>query len=256
MILQDSFQDKIVLVTGGGSGIGFSIARQFLENGAKVIITGRNEEKLQKAIEKLNDAGEVNSFICDIREVTQIEELVAFIKDKYGKLDILINNAGGQFPSLAKDLSFNGWTSVINNNLNGTFYMTQAMANAFFLPEKQGKIVNIIANIYKGFPGMSHTGAARAGVDNLTKSLAIEWARQGIRINAVAPGIIESTGLERYPKELVDGIAKTVPVNELGATDDVAHAVLFLASPYAKFITGETLYVDGGQRLWGDVFNL
>ena len=134
--------------------------------------------------------------------------------------------------------------------------MTQTMANTFFLEQKKGNIVNIIANIFKGFPGMSHTGAARAGVDNLTKSLAIEWARQGIKINAVAPGIIQSTGLERYPKELVDGIAKTVPVNELGSTDDVAHAVLFLASPYAKFITGETLYVDGGQRLWGDVFTL
>lgn len=256
MILQDSFQDKIVLVTGGGSGIGFSIVKQFLENGAKVIITGRNEEKLQKAIEKLQDAGEVTYQICDIREQEQIQQLADYIKDKYGRLDILVNNAGGQFPSLAKDLSFNGWNSVINNNLNGTFYMIQTMANTFFLEQKKGNIVNIIANIYKGFPGMSHTGAARAGVDNLTKSLAIEWARQGIKINAVAPGIIQSTGLERYPKELVEGIAKTVPVNELGSTDDVAHAVLFLASPYAKFITGETLYVDGGQRLWGDVFTL
>lgn len=256
MILNDSFQNKVILVTGGGSGIGYSIAKQFLENGAKVIITGRNEEKLQKAIEQLSTFGEVTSHICDIREQSQIEELVAYIKEKYGILDILVNNAGGQFPSLAKDLSFNGWRSVINNNLNGTFYMTQAMANAFFLPQKQGNIINIIANIYKGFPGMAHTGAARAGVDNLTKSLAIEWARQGIKVNAVAPGIIQSTGLERYPKELIEGIAKSIPVNELGSTDDVAHAVLFLASTYAKFITGETLYVDGGQRLWGDVFTL
>ena len=256
MILQDSFQDQIVLVTGGGSGIGFSIAQQFLSNGSKVIITGRNEEKLQRAVDKLQDAGEVTYQICDIREQAHIQQLADYIKEKYGKLDILINNAGGQFPSLAKDLSFNGWTSVINNNLNGTFYMTQMMANAFFLPQQKGNIVNIIANIFKGFPGMSHTGAARAGVDNLTKSLAIEWARQGIKINAVAPGIIQSTGLERYPQELVEGIAKTVPVNALGSTDDVAHAVLFLASPYAKFITGETLYVDGGQRLWGDVFTL
>ena len=256
MILQDSFQDQIVLVTGGGSGIGFSIAKQFLTNGAKVVITGRNEEKLQKAIEKLQDAGEVTYQICDIREQAQIQQLADYIKEKYGRLDILVNNAGGQFPSLDKDLSFNGWTSVINNNLNGTFYMTQTMANTFFLEQKRGNIVNIIANIFKGFPGMSHTGAARAGVDNLTKSLAIEWARQGIKVNAVAPGIIQSTGLEKYPKELVEGIAKTVQVNELGSTDDVANAVIFLSSPYAKFITGETLYVDGGQRLWGDVFTL
>lgn len=256
MKLENSFQNLIVLVTGGGSGIGYSIAKQYLENGAKVIITGRNEEKLQTAISKLTTYGEISSQVCDIREQSQIENLVNYIKSTYGKLDILINNAGGQFPSLAKDMSINGWTSVINNNLNGTFYMTQAMANSFFLHQNHGKIVNIIANIYKGFPGMAHTGAARAGVDNLTKSLAIEWARKGIRINAVAPGIIESTGLERYPKEMVEGIAKTVPVNELGSTDDVAHAVLFLTSPYAKFITGETLYVDGGQRLWGDVFSL
>lgn len=250
------FEDKIALVTGGRSGIGFSIAKQLLKLGAKVIICSRNKEKLETATNELKKIGECNCHPLDIRSREQISDLSAFIKENYGRLDFLINNAGGQFPSPAEAISHNGWNAVINNNLNGTWYMTQQIANDFFLPSKKGKIINIIANIFRGFPGMIHTGAARAGIDNLTKTLAVEWSRKGIHINAVAPGIINSTGLEQYPESLLEGIAQKIPLKRLGTCDEVAYMVLFLLSPMADFISGETIYVDGAQHLWGDMYEL
>lgn len=256
MFRENLFKDKIVLVTGGGSGIGYSISEQFLRAGAKVYIASRNEERLKKAAAKLNEVGLCEYEICDIRKTESVQQLADRIRQKDGRLDILVNNAGGQFISLAEDISENGWNAVINNNLNGTFFVTQTMAKTFFIPQKEGIIVNIIVNIYRGVPGMAHTGAARAGIDNLTKTLAVEWSKHNIRINAIAPGIIQSTGLQNYPEEIVQGIAKTIPMKRLGTTDEVAWLTLFLAGPMAAYITGETVYVDGGQRLWGNVFEL
>ncbi len=252
----DIFKDQIALVTGGGSGIGKQIAQQLLQTGATVYIAGRKEEKLQTAVADLAKYGPIHYAVCDIREPEQIQKLVDKIRAGSGCLDVLVNNAGGQFPSLAEDISEKGWHAVINNNLNGTFYMTRAMAKGFFIPQKSGVIINIIVNIYRGFPGMSHTGAARAGVDNLTKTLAVEWSKHNIRVNAVAPGLIQSTGMDNYPPELVKGLADTIPMKRLGTTDEVAYLTLFLASPMAKYITGETVYIDGGQRLHGQQFQL
>jgi citronellol/citronellal dehydrogenase len=250
------FDQQVALVTGGGSGIGYAIAAQLLQAGARVFIAGRKEENLQKALESLSLLGQCDYKVCDLRDTEQIRNLAAFIQEKAGRLDILVNNAGGQFPSLAEDMAEKGWNAVINNNLNGTWYMTQIMANAFFIPQKQGTILNIIVNIYRGVPGMVHTGAARAGVDNLTKTLAVEWSKYNIRINAVAPGIIQSSGLENYPPEMLNGLAETIPMRRLGSTDEVAWLCTFLVSPYAAYITGETVYVDGGQRLHGQQFQL
>lgn len=256
MLSGNVFQNKVILVTGGGSGIGFSIARQYLENGGKVIISGRNVDKLSKAKEELKQYGEIHTQICDIRKPEEITLLADYINTTFGRLDVLVNNAGGQFPSAAENISVNGWTAVINNNLNGTFYVTREMATRFFIPQKEGNILNIIANIYRGFPGMAHTGAARAGVDNLTKTLAVEWSKYKIRVNAIAPGIIKSTGLEQYPPEILKDVIDSIPLRELGSTEDIANATLFITSPYGKFITGATLNIDGGQSLYGEVFKL
>ena len=256
MFQKDLFKDKIVLVTGGGSGIGYTIAKHYLELGAVVYIASRNAEKIAKAIAELKEFGDVRSAIADIRETEQIENLAKQIKEEAGRLDILVNNAGGQFPSAAENISYNGFRAVITNNLIGTFYVTQIMAKTFFIPQKDGNIVNIIANIFRGFPGMVHTGAARAGVDNMTKTLAIEWVRFNIRVNAIAPGIIRSSGMDTYPPAILKGIEKSIPNHRMGTTDEVAYPVLFLSSPMASYISGETLYVDAGNRLWGDQWKM
>ena len=250
------FENKIVLVTGGGSGIGKAIARHFLQYGATVYIASRKEDRLAEAQAELSQFGTCRTLTLDIRQPEAITAAAAQIQAEAGRLDILVNNAGGQFPSPAEAISINGWNAVINTNLNGTFYVTREMANTFFIPQKEGTVINIIAGIYRGFPGLAHTGAARAGVDNLTKTLAVEWAMHHIRVNAVAPGIILSSGLDNYPPEILQGIEAKIPMKRLGSVEEVSYLVLFLASEMSGFITGETVYVDGGQRLWGDMWEI
>lgn len=259
MFAKNLFKDKIALVTGGRSGIGYAIAKMLLQLGAKVTIASRKEEPLKKAAEELSQYGLCDFKACDIRQTEQIQALATQIKAEYGKLDILVNNAGGQFPIIAEMLNDKGWNAVINNNLNGTFYMTREMATSFFIPQKEGIIVNIIADILRGFPGMIHTGAARAGVENMTKTLAQEWSDFNIRINCIAPGIIESSGLETYPQPIQEmfAVAKEgIPLKRFGQVEDIANAVCFLASPLASYITGITLYVDGAQHLNYDKMGL
>ena len=255
MFKENTFENKVALVTGGRSGIGYQITKDLLQMGAKVVICSRKEVLLMKAKEELAAYGEVEATPCDIRKEESIAALVGFIKEKFGRLDLLVNNAGGQFPAPGETINNKGWNAVINNNLNGTFYMTRDMAVNFFLPQKSGTIVNIIADIYRGFPGMVHTGAARAGVENMTKTLAIEWSRSNIRINCVAPGTIESSGLDTYPKpvqDMFDEGRKENPLGRFGVVEDVSNAVCFLASSLASYISGITLYVDGAQHLNSD----
>ncbi|HXH18391.1 MAG TPA: SDR family oxidoreductase [Chitinophagales bacterium] len=256
MFEKNLFQNKVVFVSGGGSGIGKAIATQFLQYGARVYIGSRKKDRLEAAVKELSPLGKCDYAELNIREPESVEQAVKSLKEKESRVDILINNAGGQFPSMAEAITPKGWKAVIETNLNGTWFMTQYFATQFFIPQKGGSIVNIIANIYKGFPGMSHTGAARAGVENLTKSLSIEWAAHNIRINAVAPGIIHSSGLEQYPADFLKGINSKIPMKRMGTVEEVAYAVCFLSSPMAAYITGETLYVDGGQRLWGDMWEI
>ncbi|MGB1450031.1 MAG: SDR family oxidoreductase [Flavobacteriaceae bacterium] len=255
MFVPTLFQDKVILVTGGRSGIGYAIAASFLAHGAKVYIASRKKEALEKAALTLGKKGPCHGIVCDIRSTKDIDALATQIKQQSGRLDILINNAGGQFPAPAHVMAEKGWAAVINNNLNGTFYMCQKMANTFFIPQNNGNIVNITANVIRGFPGMAHTGAARAGVENLTKSLGQEWATYNIRVNAVAPGTIDTSGLDNYPPFMQDFFRKSEAKNlmkRFGKAEDVANAVLFLSSPLAAYISGITLAVDGLEHLAGD----
>jgi NAD(P)-dependent dehydrogenase (short-subunit alcohol dehydrogenase family) len=249
--------DQVAIVTGGGSGIGLATAHEMVRLGARVAICGRTEGKLEAAAAELRGAGgTVLARACDIREPAQVQELVAAAMAEFGRIDIVVNNAGGQFPSPAQHISPNGFLAVVKNNLVGTFHVCREVANQAMIPAKRGRIVNVIANIYRGFPGMVHTGAARAGVENMTMSLAVEWAQFGILVNAVAPGVIRSSGTARYPPEVVERGIQQTPLKRAGTCEEVAAAIVFLASPAAQFITGATLRLDGGQALWGNTWEI
>ena len=251
------FQGDVAFVTGGGTGIGFATATELGALGARVALCGRRPEPLAKAAEELGRAGvEVFTAPCDIRDAEQVKGCVEAVKQRFGRIDVLVNNAGGQFPSAAESLSPRGFEAVVRNNLLGTFNVTQAVATQAFIPQKRGRIVNVIAQIARGFPGMAHTGAARAGVENLTKTLAVEWAMYGIRVNAVAPGVIKTSGTDQYPPELLEAAAHRSPLRRLGTANEVAHLIVYLASTEADFITGQSFYIDGGQSLWGDIWQV
>jgi citronellol/citronellal dehydrogenase len=247
------FDGHVAIVTGGGSGIGLSTAIALGELGAKIAICGRKKEKLESAEAKLRALGiDVFAGACDIREVEQIEAFADAVKAKLGTATILVNNAGGQFPTTAETVTPRGWEAVVRNNLNGTFFMTQAVAVRHFIPARRGRIVNVIANVARGFPGMVHTGAARAGVENMTKTLAIEWAMHNIQVNAIAPGVIRTSGTDQYPPELIEASRKKTPMKRVGTAGEVAQLIVYLASEAAWFVTGECWYIDGGAHLWGD----
>ncbi len=248
------FAGQVAIVTGGGTGIGRATAEELLALGAKVAIASRKPEHLDPALAELGPRGEVMAVRCDIRQPEEVAHLVDEVLARWGRIDVLVNNAGGQFPSPAAALTPKGWDAVIRNNLNGTFYMTREVAVREMIPQRRGAIVNVIAAMQRGFPGMAHTGAARAGVENLTKSLAVEWAEHDVRVNAVAPGIIVSSGTAQYGEALVEAARQYTPQKRVGTIEEVAHAICYLASPAAAFITGITLAIDGGKALWGDIW--
>ncbi|NOU31105.1 MAG: SDR family oxidoreductase [Polyangiaceae bacterium] len=247
------FEGHVAIITGGGSGIGLATAHSMGELGAKIAICGRNPEKLELGRAELAARGiETFARTCDIRDVEQVDAFVSAATEALGPASILVNNAGGQFPTSAEDLSAKGWEAVIRNNLNGTFFMTQSVAKKAMIPKRRGRIVNVIANVVRGFPGMVHTGAARAGVENMTKTLAVEWAQHNIQVNAIAPGIIRTSGTAQYPPELIEMSRQHTPAKRVGTTEEVAELIAYLGCEAAWFVTGETWYIDGGAHLWGE----
>lgn len=248
----DLFAGQVVLVTGGGTGIGRCIAHELAALGATVVLAARRDQPLRSTAAQIQAAGGLADWLClDVRDERAVEAVLTEVLRRHGRLDALVNNAGGQFPAPAEAISPNGWRTVVDLNLNGTFLVTRA-AFTSWMGENGGAIVTIVADMWNGFPGMAHTGAARAGVVNLTKTLAIEWAPRRIRVNAVAPGLILSSGLDTYgpeTRETVVSRASDIPVGRLGTESETAAAVTFLLSPAAAFITGETLRVDGGSSL-------
>jgi NAD(P)-dependent dehydrogenase (short-subunit alcohol dehydrogenase family) len=244
----DLLAGRTALVTGGGSGLGLAIARGLSEVGADVVIAARGRERLVRAAAKIeHDTGNaVTVDVVDIRDRRTVEALAG-----RHQVDVLVNNAGGQFPQKARDYSANGWASVIDLNLNGTWSMTQVFGNQM-LDGAGGTIVQIVAIVGRGLPGIAHTAAARAGVVELTRTLAFEWG-PSVRINAVAPGAFRTDGWESTYDDDVGGDMSGVPLPYPGRPDDVANAVVFLASPAAAYITGVCLPVDGGHLLHGPI---
>ncbi len=249
----DLFAGHVVLVSGGGSGLGKATATLFGRLGATVAICGRDPAKLHAVESFFKSAGiECWCRAMTIRDPQAVETLFDDLVRDLGRLDVLVNNAGGQFPQAAMDFSPKGWNAVIDTNLNGTWYMMQAAARRWRDWGTQGNIVNIVADIWRGLPQMAHTTAARAGVIYASKTVAVEWAPYGIRVNCMAPGCCESSAFGRYPPAGAETFTQSNPMMRAGDEFDVAEAVIYLASPAAKFITGEVLTVDGGQQMWGD----
>jgi citronellol/citronellal dehydrogenase len=249
----DLFAGKTVLVSGAGSGLGRAIAALFARLGANLMICGRNEEKIEAAGDFFRSLGAtVEHRAMTIRDPDQVASLIGDTWKCFGGLDVLVNNAGGQFPQPAIDFSPKGFTAVVDTNLNGSWYMMQAAARRWRDAEKPGAIVNIVADIWRGMPGIAHTAAARGGVVYLSKSVAVEWAPLGIRVNCVAPGCCETEGYGVYPEEGVATYAEANPMRRSGDAQDIAEACVYLAAPSGKFITGEVMTVDGGQQMWGD----
>lgn len=250
------FAGQSVLVSGGGSGIGLAIARCFGELGAQVVIAARDEERLDQAAKGLKEQGiNVLTQVVNIRDETSVISMFNEIEKQGIYIDHLVNNAGGQFVSPALDISANGFRSVVDLNLQGTFQMCQAYARHCSITQHEkkqgGNIVNIVLCLEQGIPGMAHASAARAGVVNLTKTLAWEWSDLGIRVNAIAPGTIETDGLGGYDADnLQQGVEKLL-IKRMGSPDEVGQAAVFLASPAASYITGICLAQDGGEHLTG-----
>lgn len=244
------FAGKVVIVTGGGSGIGRCVAHELAELGASVALVGRKIEKLQNVVDEINhDGGEASAYVCDIRQEDAVRKTITDIKSHYGQIDGLVNNAGGQYMTPLESISAKGWEAVVNTNLTGGFLMarecyTQAMAKS------GGAIVNIVADMWGSMPGMGHSGAARAGMVSFTETAAAEWAGSGVRVNAVAPGYIASSGMDHYPEEagpMLRAMAKTVPLGRFGTEAETAAGIVFLLSPAASFISGTTLRIDGAR---------
>ena len=247
------FDGQVVLVSGAGTGLGKAIAYQFGRLGAKLVICGRKADPLERTAEGMRKLGiDCLTYPMTIRDPEQVAALFDAAWTRYGRLDVLVNNAGGQFPQPAIDFSIKGWNAVIDTNLNGTWYMMQAAARRWRDAAMPGCIVNIVAVVARGMPGVAHTSAARAGVIYLGKTLAIEWAPLHIRVNNVAPGVTATEGMNVYPEEARAEFVRANPMMKLGDAQDVADACCYLAGPTGKFITGEVIAVDGGFQMWGE----
>ncbi|MDE2368796.1 MAG: SDR family oxidoreductase [Burkholderiales bacterium] len=241
------FAGRSVVVTGGGSGIGRCTAHELVALGARVALVGRKVEKLEAVRAELGPEA-ATTHVCDIRDEPAVQATVAAIVAAHGRIDGLVNNAGGQYPMPLEAISAKGWKAVVDNNLTGGFLVARECYKQT-MRERGGAIVNIIADMWQGMPGMGHSGAARAGMLNFTETAACEWAVAGVRVNAVAPGFIASSGIDRYAPEFVAHFRRlkgTIPLQRFGNEAEVAAAIVFLLCDAAAFITGSCLRVDGG----------
>ncbi len=254
-VFRDGLLDgQVAIVTGGGSGLGRATALELASLGAEVVVCGRRAEPLEETA-ALADGGRVHPRGCDIREEEQVDALVDGVVGEFGRIDLLVNNAGGQFLAPAEDITPKGFRTVMRLNVEGTWLMTHAVATRAMMGGRGrppgGKVVSVTISPHHGLPGMAHSSAARAAVENLMRDLSIEWARHGIRLNAIAAGqVATDTLLTKYPERMVEGMAATVPLGRLGRAEEIAWLVAHLASPAGDFVSGTVLTVDGARDNW------
>ena len=251
----DALKGMVVVVSGGAGGIGRAIAWLFARLGGHVVVVGRNQAKLDALVADLTGRDlKASAYVADIREPEAVGALFDTVWTAHGRVDSLINSAGGQFPQAAIDFSTKGWNAVIDTNLNGTWYMMQAAAKRWRDHKHPGSIVNIVVVTTHGLYGIAHTIAARSGVIGLSRAVAVEWAPLNIRVNCVAPGAIETEGWNVYTPQARAAYPRSNPMMRVGSPWDIAEACVYLAGPSGGFVTGETLTVDGGGQLWGETW--
>ena len=254
------FAGQTLIITGGGSGIGRCTAHELASLGAKVLITGRKQEKLDKVVAEITeDGGSVAAYAFDIRDEDAVKTAVKTMLAQHGQIHGLVNNAGGQYPSPLALISKKGWDAVVANNLTGGFLMSREVFTQC-MKKNGGAIVNMVADMWGGMPGMGHSGAARAGMLNFTETASVEWASSGVRVNAVAPGWVASSGMDHYDPvfatEVIPKLKHAVPLKRMAEEAEVSAAIVFLLSEAASFISGTCINIDGAASRNSRVFPL
>jgi citronellol/citronellal dehydrogenase len=239
---------QVVIVTGGGSGLGRATAQELTACGATVVIAGRRLEPLEETAALCE--GPCEAVVCDIREEEAVAAFVDGVLERHGRIDTLVNNAGGQYMTPAEDISAKGFETVVRLNLIGTWLMTQAVATKAMIPQEGGKVISVTLSPHHGLPGMAHSSAARAAVENLMRVLSIEWARFNIKTTAVASGHFRTDALKKYPEPVQAGVARTVPLQRLGEAEEQAWLIAFLASPAGEYYSGDVITIDGARDNW------
>jgi NAD(P)-dependent dehydrogenase (short-subunit alcohol dehydrogenase family) len=245
----DANAGRIALVTGGGTGIGRATAIELAASGARVAVCGRREEPLERVVAEIGD--DALAVPADLREADDVERVVAATIERFGGLDVLVNNAGGQFTAPAEEISDGGWRAVTRVTVDAVWSLTRTVATQAMIPGGGGLIVFVGFSPLRGIPGFAHASAGRAAVANLASGLALEWSRYGIRSVCVAPGTIATEGLDDYDESAIEGWARSVPLGRLGRPEEVAAVIAFLASAGGAYVTGTTIAIDGGADAWG-----
>jgi len=254
MLPPNTLQDQVALITGGGTGLGRAMAFEFASLGARLVLASRQPEHLEPSAAELRERGsEVLTIPMDVRDPAQVDRMVQQAKERFGRIDILVNNAAGNFVCKAEDLSPNGWRAVVDIVLNGSFFCTRAVGREMIAQGRGGNILSVLATYaWTGGPGTVHSAAAKAGVLAMTRTLAVEWSPYKIRVNAITPGAVQTEGASSAlwgNPESARKVIERIPVGRLGTPEEIARAASFLVSPYAEYINGENLTLDGGAWL-------
>ena len=248
----DANAGRVAVVSGGGTGIGRATALELAGSGARVVLCGRREEPLRRVREEVEAlGGEALAVAADLREPGAAAEVAGGALERFGHVDVLVNNAGGQFSAPAEEISDNGWRAVERITVDAVWSLTREVATRSMIPRRGGLVVFVGFSPLRGIPGFAHASAGRAAVVNLASGLALEWSRHGIRTVCVAPGTILTEGLRDYGEEAIEGWRRSVPLGRLGRPEEVGALVAFLASAGGAYVTGTTIVVDGGADAWG-----